>query len=159
MSGSWLLTKTFAHEIFSHQKIEFDDQVKNDEASTTTHMDIENIDQYDSGKSKDLKEGEAHDVNKIKLSPHEMKLISKRIAYLGQCKTSKAALIVDIRENDYATRDNYWPFRLRKFTDHSPFINPFLGSIDTANQWPPRLRGGADMEEGAPRGMVEIASL
>ena len=105
---------------------------------------------------KQRKINEIQDV--IKIDEHEIKLIFETIANLGQKRTSKAASLVDIRENTYITRDNYWPYSLRKVTDFTGILNPFLGvNENTVNLPAFRLRGGADNAKECNPEMVNVA--
>ena len=99
------------------------------------------------------------------LTKQEMMLISEYITLLSQERSSKAAVLVDICGNKYSARDNYWPFRLREFSDrindHTNFLNPLSTSKSFVGEnWAPRLRGGADADNQGNQvqpGMVDIA--
>ena len=47
------------------------------------------------------------------LTEKQTELISKRIAFLEQGKSSKASLVVQILGNEFLVRDNFWPYRLK----------------------------------------------
>ena len=133
--------------------------MKSTEADVKIKMVNENLDYNDENMIKigDVIEKKTKEnVSSNELTMDEKYLIFNHIAFLSSRKTTKAAFLVDICENKYISRDNYWPFRMREcldFDDPIKFRNILFGE----RTWPFRLRGGADDPEGGVPGMVDIA--
>ena len=64
------------------------------------------------------------------LTELDRRLVLQRIAILENHKSSKASVIIHIRENVYVSRDNFWPYRLRGGAD----VENYLSNLQESNR-------------------------
>ena len=67
------------------------------------------------------------------LTELEKKLVLQRIAFVENCKASKASVVIHIYDNIYISRDNFWPYRLRGGADNQADVENYLSTLQESN--------------------------